>query len=78
VIGDLRNRSVVVTGASRGIGRATVELLVARGARVLAVARTEPHLHELERAHPGQVVAAAIASCVPRGRISSSATGPSS
>jgi 3-oxoacyl-[acyl-carrier protein] reductase len=35
----LRGRTAVVTGGSRGIGRATVALLVAEGARVLAVSR---------------------------------------
>ncbi len=37
---DLTGRTVVVTGASRGIGRATVDLLAAEGADVVAVARS--------------------------------------
>jgi 3-oxoacyl-[acyl-carrier protein] reductase len=37
----LRDRVCVVTGASRGIGRATAERLSAEGARVLLVARGE-------------------------------------
>ncbi len=38
---------VVVTGASRGIGRATAERLAAAGARVLLVARSADELHAL-------------------------------
>jgi NAD(P)-dependent dehydrogenase (short-subunit alcohol dehydrogenase family) len=37
----------LVTGAGRGIGRATAELLAARGARVMAVARSENELASL-------------------------------
>jgi len=40
-------RAAIVTGASRGIGRATVRLLAARGDRVLAVSRTESELATL-------------------------------
>lgn len=47
----LEGRICVVTGASRGIGRATAERLSAEGARVLLVARTEDQ------------VAAAAAAC---------------
>ena len=35
----LKNRSVVVTGASSGMGKAIVELFVKEGANVIAVAR---------------------------------------
>lgn len=38
---------VLVTGASRGIGRATAELLARRGAQVVAVARDEAALRDL-------------------------------
>jgi short-subunit dehydrogenase len=44
---ELRDAVVLVTGASRGIGRATAELLAGRGARVVAVARDETALREL-------------------------------
>jgi 3-oxoacyl-[acyl-carrier protein] reductase len=42
----LRGRACVVTGASRGIGRATARLLCAEGADVLLIARSEDRLLE--------------------------------
>ncbi len=36
---DLQDRTILVTGASRGIGRATCRLLLERGAEIIGVAR---------------------------------------
>lgn len=44
---DLSNRSVIVTGGSRGLGLGIVEALVERGARVTVVARDGKHLDEV-------------------------------
>ncbi|MBC7173021.1 MAG: SDR family oxidoreductase [Polyangiaceae bacterium] len=46
---------VLVTGASRGIGRAVVELLLDRGASVAAVGREEDALVKLARRDPSRV-----------------------
>lgn len=49
----IRTRSVVVTGASSGIGRETALAFARRGARVCAVARSADLLEELAASEPG-------------------------
>ncbi|MDZ4659143.1 MAG: SDR family oxidoreductase [Bythopirellula sp.] len=44
-------RTVLVTGCSTGIGRATVELLAARGFQVVAAVRDARHFAELQSLH---------------------------
>lgn len=48
---QLNDRTAVVTGAGRGIGRACALSLANAGARVIAVARTANELAELAREH---------------------------
>ncbi len=50
----LENKSVVVTGASSGMGKAIVELFVKEGANVVAVARRKERLDELAAALAGE------------------------
>ncbi len=53
---ELTNRTIVVTGASEGIGRATALELAGRGARVVAGARSSERLDELVAEADGEVV----------------------
>ena len=50
----LEGKSVVVTGASSGMGKAIVELFVKEGANVVAVARRKARLDELAASLEGQ------------------------
>lgn len=50
----LKNKSVVITGASSGMGKAMVELFVKEGASVVAVARRKELLDEIAASLAGQ------------------------
>ncbi len=47
--------TVIVTGASRGIGLATAEAILGRGGRVIAVARDQARLQALGKKYPERV-----------------------
>jgi len=50
---DLRDKIVLVAGASSGIGAATVERLLGEGARVIAAARRMDRLQAMAKDRPG-------------------------
>ena len=52
---ELEGKVAIVTGASRGLGRAAATALVGQGVQVLAVARSLDDLQELESASPDKV-----------------------
>lgn len=54
---ELAGKVAIVTGASRGLGRAAAIALVEQGARVLAAARSEDELQALRATAPDQIVA---------------------
>lgn len=56
---ELTGKVAIVTGASRGIGRAIAETLAGEGMRLALVARSAALLEELARALPGESLAVA-------------------
>jgi len=46
---ELKNKNILITGASRGLGRALALELGDQGARLILVARPSPELSTLER-----------------------------
>ena len=66
---DLAGKTVVVTGASGGIGEPLCAALIAAGARVLAVGRDEAKLRHLAGQHPAGSVSRVVADlATPEGR----------
>jgi 3-hydroxybutyrate dehydrogenase len=65
----MRGKVALVTGAGRGMGRATALALAERGARVVGVARTESELADLAREVPVEIVAESVATEAGCGRI---------
>ena len=70
---ELAGKVAIVTGASRGLGRAAAMALVEQGVRVLAVARSVDALNELQsiapesvRAHPCDMLDGAAVADLPR------------
>jgi NAD(P)-dependent dehydrogenase (short-subunit alcohol dehydrogenase family) len=57
----MEGRVAIVTGAGRGIGRATALALASRGARVLGVSRTEDELASLAEEAPIEILAESVA-----------------
>src|SRR5215212_3774221 len=55
--GDVSGKRVVITGASRGLGRLLAHAFSAAGARVALVARNEKDLKELGDELPGSTIA---------------------
>jgi NADP-dependent 3-hydroxy acid dehydrogenase YdfG len=58
---DLTDQVAIVSGASRGIGKAIALLLALQGAKVVAVARNESELEDLTHKTQGLCVAADVA-----------------
>ena len=58
---DLTNQVVIISGASRGIGKATALLLALQGATVVAVSRSGPELSDLTLKTRGLSIVADIA-----------------
>ncbi len=52
---ELQDKVAIVTGASRGLGRAAAAALHAEGARILAVARSADELEELASRDPDRI-----------------------
>lgn len=52
---DLKNKRIVVTGGTTGIGRATVRLLAAQGAKLFVIGRKQESLDETKALDPAHI-----------------------
>lgn len=52
---ELRNRKLLITGGTSGIGLALVQQLAARNCTLIVIARNTHRLHQLEQTHPNLV-----------------------
>jgi uncharacterized oxidoreductase len=50
---NISGNTILITGATRGIGRALAEAFYARGNRVIITGRSQALLDDITRAHPG-------------------------
>ena len=51
---QIKNRIAIVTGASKGMGLATVKVLLAEGVKVMMVARNEIELKKIKQKYARQ------------------------
>lgn len=59
---EFSGKSVIITGAGKGIGRATAALLAQRGAEIVAISRTSADLESLRAKTGGRSIVADISS----------------
>jgi Tropinone reductase 1 len=72
----LDGKTALVTGGSKGIGRAVVDVLVELGAHVTVVARSQGGIDDVVAAHPGAVTGIAADVATPEGRAAIVAGAP--
>ncbi|MQB46154.1 SDR family oxidoreductase [Rhizobium sp. ICMP 5592] len=61
---DFSGKSVLVTGAGKGIGRTVAQMLASRGAQVVAISRSEADLRSLEAEIGSRSIAVDLADAV--------------